>query len=249
MQKVRGNISQGGLHLGPLLQWSLIGTGILRRAIGKLFVQKRLRAVQRENISRLRKFRFFGRHLEFFRQESSVVIPYAGPIVQRRPVVEFSEVALQFLLEEHLRISIGHVGFLIVLLIQLPGRLHRGAVRLFECIIVVKHIVVEAVACAHHAQRDIVVVGVFVRIVNIQTMRRNSAQLKLYLSRQLVVFFHGDSLAARTHIDQSSNDARFRIRDPYRLVRPHEQKCVEPHRVCRLEFLVHHHDFVGHERV
>ena len=51
----------------------------------------------------------------------------------------------QFLLEQHLRISIRHIRFSIVVLIEFPSLLHGDPIILFEFVVIVKHIVIEAV--------------------------------------------------------------------------------------------------------
>ena len=77
----------------------------------------------------------------------------------------------------------------------------------------------------------------------------NASQLKVHLRYKVTVLFCRDLFAGRFHIDQSSDQARFCIRDLNGLIGAQKHETLELTGILAAELLVHQHGLVGYQRV
>ena len=78
-------------------------------------------------------------------------------------------------------------------------------------------------------------------LVHIYAVLSNMAILELDLLHEFLIPVRLYLASARTNVDEPSNKTGLRICDLDRLVRTHEQKCIDATRIWRLELLVDQH--------
>ena len=89
--------------------------------------------------------------------------------------LENIKVSLKLLFEQALVVGIGYLGILAIVLIHLVSNFQRCRVCFAEYGIGVTYEVIEIVGCAHHIDRDVVVIELGVFEVNITAVTGNTA--------------------------------------------------------------------------
>ena len=247
--------AQSGPDILPLLQGRAIFVRILCQTILANIIEERMllfevnpgrrRGVifRRLPLGGIRKF------LELVCLETAVIAAHPLTVYIGFPLLVILEVVHQFFPEGTARIRIWHVCSRIVFVVHCPCPFQGDTVFLLENIIGVQHEVVEIIGSTHHTSRNIIVVQTFVLLVHFLAVASDPAKLKVHLAHQVEVFLCRYLFPARIHVNEPSDQARFRIGDFDRLVGAEKQEALKLVCISAPEFLIHHHRLVGNERV
>ena len=163
--------------------------------------------------------------------------------------LENIKVSLKLLFEQALVVGIGYLGILTIVLIHLVSNFQRCRVCFAEYGIRVTYEVIEIVGCAHHIDRDVVVIELGVFEVNITAVTGNTAKLKWDFLHSFVVLLSAQLLSSWLYVNQAAKNARPRVGNLYGFICAHKEKSLESICVCRFELLVHGHKLVRNKAV
>ena len=183
-------ISQSSGNTIPRFEWCLFFSSVLSRAFRTNIIEDGLLNFQMyPGIFPLGFFWLFFFLFENISLKSTVIATKSSAISIRKSVTVVSKVILKFFLEFHLRRCIRNFCFFAIVLIHFPSNFKSYTIIFFKDMIIVDYKVVKVIRCAHHLDRNIIIVIIRIVQIYIQTFISNSAKLKLYLLCSCLIIF------------------------------------------------------------
>ena len=206
-------------HVLPLVLGGPFLVGVLRWHVLEEIIQHRYPVLRVENID---VFVHTSRRCEE-RGVESLVVASNSDAVDDVPVHELEEIVLELFTEPVLGQLVLDVGVFAVLLVEVIRLGERNPILTLEGVVDRLDEVVEHIGVQHHLDRPVSAVVVPPHpLERVKTVSRDMAELKGDLPHDVEISLWLKTVTRRLHIDQTSDDARLRVRDLHRPVSAHE---------------------------